>query len=219
MDDLDLIQENMQSLRFWAATLSVHLPPVIDFDDLFMAGVTGLLRAKDKHDPQKSSRRTYFSHKVRGAVMDEIRELRDGSRKYQEFELLVHKTGKDLSQELGRKPSLYEISQRLGMEESYVYKRILCLPVEMLRFDQNFPVEKIPDDAPLPGENIALEELKKMLQNLPERERYILEQYYFENRHMVDIGSELGVTESRICQIHKEALERLRVLYTDSGIS
>ena len=214
MEDIGLIQENTQALHFWAASLSSHLPPVIDFEDLFMAGVSGLLQAKDKYDPTRLAPKTYFDHKIRGAVLDEIRELRLGSRAYQRFEAKVYKVREELAQEIGHEPSLYEISQRLGMEESNVYARILCLPTEMLRFDQNFPVDKIPDDKPLPGENLALEEVKEMLQKLPERERYILEQYYFENRHMIDIGRDLGVTESRICQLRKESLEKLRFLYS-----
>lgn len=216
MDDVELIQENMQSLRFWAASLSGHLPPVMDFDDLLMAGISGLLASKHKHKPSKSSRKTYFSYKIRGAVLDEIRELRPGSRQYQEFDFAVFKVRDNLAQELGREPSLYEIAQRMGMDESDLNTRLLCLPTEMLRLNQNFPEDKIPDKKPLPIESMELDEVKEMLQRLPERLRYVLEQYYFENRYMVDIGTDLGVTESRICQLHKQAIAELRSLYSSS---
>lgn len=213
MDDQELIAENFNSLRFWAAALSSRLPQALSFDDLLMAGICGLLAAKSKHDPQKSSPKTYFDKKIRGAVLDEIRKIRPGSRAARDFEKAVYAAKEDLRERYGREPSFYELADELGITQSSLVRRVRALPVAISSLEQQWGKTvtlRIEENV---TRQMEYEEVVGLLDLLSHRERYVLNQYFFEGRSLRAIGRDLHITESRVCQIKQGALARLRSLY------
>ncbi len=207
--------------------VAAHLPPHVDRDDLFHAGVIGLIDALSKFDPGRDNAfSTYAVLRIRGAVIDELRARDWVPRGARERARAYQQAVSELSQRLGRLPKDDELAQRLGID-------IALLP-ELEA--QSTLASQVSLDTPL-GEDGALGDglsrrddetadparhmeaddrrhlLTKMLATLTEQERLIVKLYYFENLMMKEIAAILGVTESRICQIHSRVMGVLKARF------
>lgn len=207
--------------------VATHLPSHVDRDDLFHAGVIGLIDALGKFDPGRDNAfSTYAVLRIRGAVIDELRARDWVPRGARERARAYQKAVSELSQLLGRLPKDDELAARLGID-------ITQLP-ELE--SQSTLASQVSLDAPL-GEDGALGDgltrrddetadparhmeaadrrrlLIKMLETLSEQERLIVKLYYFENLMMKEIAAIVGVTESRICQIHSRVMGVLKARF------
>jgi RNA polymerase sigma factor for flagellar operon FliA len=201
------------------------LPPHADIDELYSAGVTGLVAAVERFDPaQANSFPGYICLRIRGAILDELRRLDPCSRSSRARTRKIQQAILEVEQELGRAPTDRELSRRLKISVAELERwRGLTTPVRLLSLDAPIDAEAgsssalheaIADpDQPGVRERMEREELLQLLTDriaaLPETQRRVLSMYYFESMRFAEIGEVFDITETRVCQIHKEAVRKL----------
>ena len=219
-----LISEYLPYVKRIVQRLAVHLPSTVDIDDLMNVGVIGLIQAVDRYDPRRDNKfMTYAIFRIKGAVLSELRARdflsRSNRRKIRELESVYQR----LEQKLGREVEDKEIAQELGVELEQVYRTkqmssISFISLEELGVSSKDEKEKLMsflannDDDAL---NLTkLKELKEALggaiKQLPEKERLVVSLYYLDELTMKETGKVLGITESRVSQIHSQAILHLR---------
>jgi RNA polymerase sigma factor for flagellar operon FliA len=219
-----LISEYLPYVKRIVQRLAVHLPSTVDIDDLMNVGVIGLIQAVDRYDPRRDNKfMTYAIFRIKGAVLSELRARdflsRSNRRKIRELESAYQR----LEQKLGREVDDKEIAQELGIELEQVYRTkqmssISFISLEELGVSSRDEKEKLmnflannEDDAL----NLTkIKELKEALvgaiKQLPEKERLVISLYYLDELTMKETGKVLGITESRVSQIHSQAILHLR---------
>ncbi|MDC4205757.1 MAG: FliA/WhiG family RNA polymerase sigma factor [Candidatus Manganitrophus sp.] len=220
-----LISEFAPIIRYLAQRLVFRLPPSLDVEDLIHAGVIGLMDAIGKYDPSREARfRTYAEFRIRGAMLDEIRSLDWMPRSVREKITLFQRTLEKLSKELGRAPSEEEIAAALEMDaaqfDAFLFqaKGISLLHLEDVGLEEGDERRFIESLADLNAENPLLsllaqglrDRLVQAIDHLPQKERQVISLYYFDELTMKEIGQVLKVTESRVCQLHAQAIGRLK---------
>jgi RNA polymerase sigma factor for flagellar operon FliA len=219
-----LISEYLPYVKRIVQRLAVHLPSTVDIDDLMNVGVIGLIQAVDRYDPRRDNKfMTYAIFRIKGAVLSELRARdflsRSNRRKIRELESVYQR----LEQKLGREVEDKEIAQELGVELEQVYRTkqmssISFISLEELGVSSKDEKEKLMsflannDDDAL---NLTkFKELKEALggaiKQLPEKERLVVSLYYLDELTMKETGKVLGITESRVSQIHSQAILHLR---------
>lgn len=201
--------------------LMSRLPASVQADDLVQAGMIGLIEASRKFDPEQgASFETYAGIRIRGAMLDEIRRTdwtpRSVHRKAREVAEAVRK----IENEKGRDARDVEVARVMGLELNEYHKilqdatgcRIFSYEDPGTLGEENFAQQARQPNQPL--ENLQKSDFKAGLadaiKGLPERERLVMALYYDEELNLREIGDILGVSESRVCQIHGQALIRLR---------
>lgn len=198
-----------------------RLPPLVDVDDLIQAGMMGLLEAGRQYAPDRgASFETYAGIRIRGAMLDEVRRNNWAPRSVHRRMREVDDAVRMIEHRDGASASAAEVADALGMSVDE-YHRVLTdtLASRMFSFEQvledgqegAFPVA----DAGAGPESELVDErfrdaLAETIQGLPEREKLVLALYYDEELNLKEIGEVLGVSESRVCQIHGLAIIRLR---------
>jgi len=191
---------------------------------LMNVGVIGLIQAVDRYDPKRDNKfMTYAVFRIRGAVLSELRSRdflsRANRRKIRELESIHLK----LEQKLGREVDDFEIAQELGVDIDQVYRtkqlsNISFISFEELGFSSKDEKEKLINYLVDSEEDaLALTRLKELkaavaraIEQLPEKERMVISLYYLDELTMKETGKVLDVTESRVSQIHSQAIMRLR---------
>ncbi len=220
IEQTDLLEEYLPLVRRQALSMQVRLPASIELDDLIQAGTVGLLEAMGRFDSnQGASFATFASQRIRGAMLDELRSRDWLPRSVRRNARAVDEAVRRLEQRLGRPAEEHEIAIELaiGLDE---YRQLLndtnsghLLPFEALMAEG---VEPGIEDASLdtPYHQLIDEEKRQQLvegiEALPEREKLLMALYYQEELNLKEIGVVLGVTESRVCQLHSQAVSRLR---------
>ena len=223
----EIIHRYLHLVKYVAGRISLGLPPNVEIADLINDGVLGLIDAIEKYDDERGVKfETYAITRIHGAIVDALRALdwvpRAVRQRGRELESVQH----DLESELGRTPTETELGARMGLsraELNAVLVRVrgtaLISLEERLTSDrgQDLPLRDL-----LPGtddevtSSVERRELYKQLGEavfaLPRTERVVVIQYYFEGRTLKQIKDELGVSESRVSQIHAQAVVRLRKL-------
>lgn len=206
--------------------LMSRLPASVQADDLVQAGMIGLIEASRKFDPEQgASFETYAGIRIRGAMLDEIRRTdwtpRSVHRKAREVAEAVRK----IENEKGRDARDVEVARVMGLELNDYHKilqdatgcRIFSYEDPGTLGEENFAQQARQPNQPL--ENLQKSDFKAGLadaiKGLPERERLVMALYYDEELNLREIGDILGVSESRVCQIHGQALIRLRARMAD----
>jgi len=223
----EVIEEFLPLINYWANRYAYYGTPVISKEDLVSAGVIGLIEAYHRYDPSKKVKfKTYAEFRIKGAMLDEIRKLdiipRSVKSKINEFEEKLRK----LYQELGRMPKDEEIAEFMGLslEEYYKFlesiKGVTFIDIESFKqkisdLEEEDIFEFIAGDKKEdPFEKYALKELQdklaEALEHLSEKERLVLALYYCEGLTMKEIAKVLDCTESRVSQIHNQAILKLR---------
>ncbi|HAZ98991.1 RNA polymerase sigma factor FliA [Halomonas sp. CnH100-B] len=215
----ELLTQYMPLVRRQALTLQVRLPASIELDDLIQAGMVGLLEALGRFDAaQGATFATFASQRIRGAMMDELRTRDWLPRSVRRSARAVDDAVRRLEQRLGRPPEEGEIARELEMPLSE-YQQLLndtnsgqLLPFEELVADGGEPAG---DDAQhRPFDQLLDEQQRQTLieaiEALPEREKLLMALYYQEEMNLKEVGAVLGVTESRVSQLHSQAVSRLR---------
>mgnify|MGYP006144253081 CR=1 FL=1 len=220
-----LIEKYLPLVKYNAERIWARLPDGVELDDLMSTGVFGLMDAIDAFDLGRGVKfETYCVPRIRGAMLDELREgdwMSRSSRKSQkDIEHAVHR----LEQKLGRSPLESEIASEMGM--SLVEYQSLLGKVRGTQLvyledmthgnedDDGFLDRHVADADADPLELLRDQRLKMSLVNaiktLPEREQHIMGMYYEHDMNLKEIAAVLGVTESRVCQLHSQSIARLR---------
>ena len=220
-----VLMEQLPQVRYIARRVHERLPRHVPFEDLVHAGVLGLIDALNKFDQSKHVQfSSYAKFRIRGAILDSLRELDWSPRELRRKGRMVEQTHSQLSLKLGRAPSEAEIAQEMGVElhELQVLLAELdglelgSLRVESPRDGKEEDLcEYLPGDPEdTPFFSCLRSEMKSLLMQaiaeLPEKERRVLALYYYEELTMKEVGAVLGIGESRVSQIHSLAMVRLR---------
>ena len=202
-----------------ARRLARRLPAHVEIDDLISSGVIGLMEAAERFDPKRVDRFEAFAEfRIRGAMLDDLRSRDTLSRDMRRLSNELRDATRRLEAQLGRTPDQEEIARRLGVGVEELYARQQKLSgSSVVGIDDAGPdlLERTGDHhAADPFEQAARRETMSQLvggiELLPEKMQQVLSLYYCENLNLKEIGAVLGVTESRVCQIHGEATKRLR---------
>ncbi|MGH9328712.1 MAG: FliA/WhiG family RNA polymerase sigma factor [Terriglobia bacterium] len=211
-------------VRRVAFEMRERLPQHVDVDDLAGAGVIGLLDAVRKFDARKHVKiETYARHRIRGAILDSLREMDPVSRDMRRKNKAAEKVYHNLESNLGRAVTDEEMAQALGISLKKWYASVRELNTvgsEWMRPNQipeTFVTDEnnlAADDRDNPFDLCYRQEQRELINRgaaqLPERERTVLSLYYEEDMSMKQIGGMLGIDESRVSQIHSAAITRLR---------
>jgi len=220
-----LIQEYGSKIKYMAYRLSYRLQPDIGIDDLISAGIIGLMDAMDKYDSGKETLfKTYAEFRIRGAMLDEIRAMDWIPRSVKEKASLLYRTIAQLEKRRGRPPTEEEMAGELKMPMTE-YQEFLAqahasamISIEDLGFNQNNdrdilecieqPEKRDPLTLLLSKDTRKI--LVRAIENLPEKECKVVSLYYYNELTMKEIGKILEVTESRVSQLHTQAMFRLK---------
>lgn len=211
----ELVTENIGLVNHVLGKLSAYLPPNLDYEDLVQQGLVGLVEAANSFDVTKEIKfSTYAYIRVRGAIIDVLRAQGWGSRSWSSSKTnVVESTFSELEKELGREPTMEELALALGINldelQHIISTKALpyCVSLDSMGADPK-------KDQSSAQAMMELEEEKEFLidaiNNLSEQERLVLTLYYYEDFRLKEIASIFGVTESRISQIHREVIFKLK---------
>ena len=219
-----LFHQHVPLVRRIAHHMIAKLPPNVELDDLIQVGMIGLNDALSRYEVAQGVQfETFASQRIRGAMLDELREgdwMSRSSRKSQkDIEHALHR----VEQRLGRSPIESEIAAELGMSlEDYqaLLSKVRGTQLVYLEDfhhddeDEGFLDRHVADEGADPMAVLRDQRLRASLveaiKALPEREQYIMGMYYEHDMNLKEIAAVLGVTESRVCQLHSQAIARLR---------
>ena len=221
-----LIMEYAPLIKFIAQKIAMRLPSNIELDDLISSGVIGLMDAMDKYDPSRDNKfKTYAEFRIRGSILDELRAQDWVPRSIRDKAKSLDRTVVKLETELGRSPTDEEICEKMGLTKADFYSLVNEVrPVSLLSIDEQATFSNVDKKSLLdlldsckinnPLSQLNLKAVKGIVTNaieeLPERQRLVLSLYYYEDLNLKEIGKVLRVTESRVSQLHAQAILRLR---------
>ena len=229
----ELILHYMPLVRFVVGRLGIPPTSMLEAEDLVSYGTIGLMNAIDRYDPMRGVRfEAFATSRIRAAVIDQLRALNWLPRSAVSRVKQVETALATLEQRLGRQAKEDEAAKELGVTiERYRHMvveaglSILSLDAPLSTFGQDDEVMTLRDlledqSTPEPSEMTEQKELLTMLyhslEHLPEREQLLLSLYYVEELTMKEISRVMDVSESRVCQLHAQALVRLRTLFAHS---
>ncbi|HEY9899711.1 MAG TPA: FliA/WhiG family RNA polymerase sigma factor [Pantanalinema sp.] len=220
-----LILQYAPMVRYVVGRLAVTLPATIDHDDLYGYGVIGLIHAIERFSPERGVKfETFAMTRVRGAIIDELRSQdwvpRSVRARGRELSAVISQ----LEGALGRHATEAEIAQAMGVSTDELAGMMAAATSPFLSLDELVQVgedgqslswvDTMVDDRPGPSAQLEDREFREQLASaidaLPPREKQLLALYYHEGLTLKEIGQVLGVTESRVCQLHTQAALRLR---------
>jgi RNA polymerase sigma factor for flagellar operon FliA len=228
-----VILDHLPLVKSVAKRLRATLPDQAEFSDLVQAGTLGLIDAANKYDPSRGFLfKTYASHRIRGAMLDGLRQSDWASRRLRLRQNQIDAATHELTAELQRPPSEVEMAEKLGM--SLADWRELALTVA--NFKRVHASARAIDDSDsdierdVPGSSdshpdwiFANEEMSDIvraaIERLPERQRTVVLLHYKGEKSMKEIGGLMGTHESRASQVHRAALSKMAVALKDKGIS
>lgn len=224
-----LIVQYIYLIRYVVGRVKVTLPSTISIEDIAGYGVEGLINAIERYSPQKNTRfETYALIRIRGAILDKIRAQDFLPRSVRKKIKDIKNAQEHLKQEFGRMPTTKEVAQYLDMDMDKV-TQILSEDTVMTSLyekkgsndDSIEIIDTIEDTNKLNPQEQAEEknvkqELERALQRLPERERIIMVLYYQENMTLKEIGETIGMSESRVCQLHAQAIMKLKNILSEN---
>src|SRR5437763_8441362 len=222
-------------VKYAAGRLGSGLPAHVDEQDLVSYGLLGLIGAIERFDPDRDVKfETYAIARIRGAIIDELRALDWVPRSVRSRARDIERAITALEAKLGRAPTDEEIAQRLGvsgdeLEESLaeISRSSIAALAELWTVsgsggDQVSLIDSIEDtEAPYPQGALSQTEMREAIADaiarLPEREKLVVTLYYYEELTLREIGEVLGVTESRVSQLHTKAVLRLKARLAGSA--
>jgi len=225
LDRNALIKQYQPLVRRLAHHMMAKLPASVEVDDLIQVGLIGLAYALTRYEASQGVQfETFATQRIRGAMLDELREndwMSRGSRKSQkEIETAMRK----LEHRLGRTPVESEIAAELGITLSEYQSLLSKVRGTQLLYledmagrnedDENFLDRHVADESADPVNMLRDQRLRESLvmaiKLLPEREQYIMSMYYEQDMNLKEIAAVLEITESRVCQLHSQSIARLR---------
>jgi len=223
-----LLAEYAGLVKYIADRVGYSLPRSVDRQDLVSCGIMGLIKAVETFEPAKDIKfETFASHKIRGAILDELRSLDWVPRSVRQKSKTIQKAYSELEEKLGRTPYDDEVCVHLGVNGDEFEKMLAdSAPATVLSLDETFGrddgdsrdmsiIETIEDtNADNPLQKLGYDEVKRILKEaimtLPEKEKLVIALYHFEELTLKEIGVVLDITESRVSQIHSKVMLKLR---------
>lgn len=229
VDRDQIILENLPLVKILAANLHQRLPANVDIDDLIQTGILGLLAAIDKYRPDRNVPFALFArHRIRGAMLDSLRQLDTASRKLRQRQKDTAEAARELEATLNCAPTGAEIAAKLGMAIESWHKMMLefrnseTVSASTISEENgsamDFPCKPAMHPDMLYGRAEMCAALHGALDQIAGRYRAVLTLHYEEHLTLRQIGLKLGVHESRIAQLHKVALTKLRAVLAANGI-
>jgi RNA polymerase sigma factor for flagellar operon FliA len=220
-----LIADFLPHVKRIVQRIAVHVPAHVEVDDLINAGIIGLIQAAERYDPTRDNKFiTYAAFRIRGAVLSELRSRdflsKSNRRKAREIEnAYLH-----LEKKFGREVRDEEVAEELGLSLNEFYRIKKISSISFISFEEIGYTSKedrkrlmsylISDDSEDALTLTRLNELEKSvakaISELSEKERIVISLYYWDEFTMKEIGKALDITESRVSQIHSQAIGRLR---------
>lgn len=227
-----VILEHLPLVKAIAVRVHENLPVHVDLDDLVHAGILGLFDAVTKYNPEKKVVfSSYAKHRIKGAILDSLRQLDWASRDLRRRHKQVEAATRALAATLHRNPTDAEVAEKLGVDEERWNQMMIDLRnVGLISASRrgnegdDLPPPEFPG-APdsQPDRMCVQEQLRSVLTDavhtLPERYQKVVVLYYTNEMTMKEIGNILGINESRVSQIHKSALEKMAAVLQSNGIS
>jgi RNA polymerase sigma factor for flagellar operon FliA len=222
-----LIREFAPIIKFMALRLAIRMPNGLNVEDLVSVGTLGLLDAMGKFDPTRNTKfRTYAEFRIRGSMLDEIRAMDWVPRSVRKRIGKIQHAANEYTRKNCRPPTEAELARELEMEPEKIDEILLqakgtvLLSLEDINTQNDEPHSVlnglVDQDRQNPLEALLTEDRRKILADslarLPERQRLVLTLYHLDELTMKEIGAVLNVTESRICQLHAQAMIRLKAL-------
>ncbi len=227
LDD-QMIKEFAGTIKYHAMRYAHRLPPELGVEDLISVGLHSLVESARRFDPSRGLKfKTMAEHRIRGAMLDEIRSMDWVPRSVREKQADVQMAREALERELGRHPGDAELAARLGLSLEDLDTLLWEIdPHPVLSLDEVFGPDETEGESlgdHLPGpkgddplsrllQGEALDALAGALDALPEKQRLVLTLYYYEELTMKEVAQVLDVSESRVSQIHSQALRGIRAL-------
>ena len=226
-----LVQRFAPLVKRIAYHLMARLPSSVQVDDLVQNGMLGLLDAINRFEAGMGAQfETYAAQRIRGAMLDGLRENdwlpRSLRRDFRRIEVAISQ----LEQQHGRAPSEQELAAALDMTLADYQKMLQdARGHQLISFedlvedgDEDFLERHLTDHSAEPSKILEDESLRRLLidgiEALPEREKLMMALYYEQDLNLREIGEVMGVTESRVCQLHTQVVARLRArIFADSG--
>jgi len=225
LDREALFRQHMPLVRRIAHHMIAKLPPNVEVDDLIQAGLIGLNDALSRYEANQGAQfETFASQRIRGAMLDELREGDWMSRSSRKSQKEIEQALRRVEQKLGRSPLESEIAAELDMSlEEYQSLLGKVRGTQLIYLedmqgsdegDEGFLDRHVADEGADPMAVLRDQRLRASLVDaikaLPEREQHIMGMYYEHDMNLKEIAAVLGVTESRVCQLHSQAIARLR---------
>jgi RNA polymerase sigma factor for flagellar operon FliA len=224
-----LMLEYFSLVKIVAKKMATRLPASVDYDDLVSAGLIGLMQALERFKPEKGFKfKTYAEFRIRGAMIDELRSQdwcpKGMRQKAKQFERICEK----LRQKKGRKATDKELCQALHISKSKYEQLVRDVnTLEQMNLASyvrlgneedrtQTTIELVPDcgegNNPFEEANRhnVRDKIEAAMRQLPETERTVLALYYFEDLNLKEIGKQLNLSESRVCQLHSKAISALK---------
>ena len=225
----EIIVQYIYLTKYVIGRIKLNLPPNFAIEDITSFGVEGLIDAIERFSPDKGAHfETYAIMRIRGTIIDKIRSQdwlpRSTRKKIKNIKTAAEK----LKQELGRTPTTEEIADFLGMEKDKINSLLSEDTSIGSLYDKKYSgdegielIDTIEDTSSVnPLERLEEKDVKNELQaalkKLPERERMVMVLYYHENMTLKEIGESIEVSESRVCQIHAQAIMKLRNILNEN---
>jgi RNA polymerase sigma factor for flagellar operon FliA len=220
----EIVHKYLHLVKYVAGRLSASLPPNVELNDLVNDGVLGLLDAIEKYDDSRGVKfETYAITRINGAILDALRSLDWVPRAVRQHARELDRAHHELEAKLGRVPTEEEIAAHMGVTtQEYLRLAQRVRGTSVLSLEERIPGDRgneisLADtlrDSSDVTEDIAQREVRAELgeavQSLPPQECSVIRLYYFEGKTLKDIKSVLGVSESRVSQIHAQAVIHLR---------
>ncbi len=234
IQDSDICSENLEQIvdqfgpmvKYVAGRIAQRLPTHVELDDLVSAGVLGLMDAVKKFDASRGAKfKTYAEFRVRGAILDELRSMDWAPRSVRQKASKLETAAQKLQVRLRRYPEGDEIAREMGISLSAYFdvlndiQNLPVLSLEDIGVDRESGEQKnlldcLAGKGDCPQAQLRLNEIKETLarsiESLPGRENMVVALYYYKEMTMKEIGAVLGITESRVSQLHSKAVFRLR---------
>jgi RNA polymerase sigma factor for flagellar operon FliA len=233
----EFVQRYAHLVKYVVGRLGVCVPGLFDHEDAMQAGLLGLLRAIDAYKPEAAaSFESYAILRIRGSILDAVRSLDTVGRAGREAARAIQGAVRDLQNELGRSPTESEIADRLGLTLVRYRERLQAASIVTVSLDEhdsrdnddesdnpaaNAPDPNAVDPAEEAARRDAIASLVQEVGRLSPRSRMVVAMYYQDEMTFKEIGQVLSLTESRVCQIHTEAISALRsrILDPDMAVS
>jgi len=227
----EAIHKYLHLVKYVAGRISVTLPSSVDINDLINDGVLGLMDAIEKYDGSRAVKfETYAITRINGAIIDALRSLDWVPRRVRQSAREIARARESLEGQLGRDPTEQELAVRLGLSVTELNRRRQRLrgaslvsleePLASASDREASLSETLEDTESDVAREIEREELRADLvhavEALPPQERIVIRRYYFHGETLRQIRAELGVSESRVSQIHARAVGRLRQLLREA---
>lgn len=227
MDRNTLIVEYAGLIKFIAQKIAARLPANIELDDLISSGVIGLMDAIEKYDSSRDNKfKTYAEFRIRGSILDELRSQDWVPRSVREKAKILERAYSKIEQEKGRQATDEEACIELGMTTDQYHELLNEVrSVSLLSYDDLSNLSNADkrslhgggeqgSRSPTPFNEVSVASLKSLvseaIEDLPEKQRLVLSLYYYEDLNLKEIGRVLEVTESRVSQLHSQAIFKLK---------